>query len=214
MLYGSTNLQMRRRKNARCSVRSLPRRKIPMMRAPTWVLNQEQDILSGLASLTLLHFAIWPLCWCDYPSVSVISTGTPASSISHLYVSLFVYVNLSMRSLIIRQDIPYIRALRAIPREMRDKLPPEFLGILDIIVSLLLFLQEVSFSQKEVLTGHKHFPKVELLHHGIRDLALFYQERFHIKLPPLNSPLLLYRHIKRLAIPSRRNLKFLSQFCY
>ncbi|KAJ5278896.1 RNA polymerase I-specific transcription initiation factor Rrn7 [Penicillium angulare] len=34
-----------------------------------------------------------------------------------------------------------------------------------------------------------------------RDNAVFYQRKFGIELPPLNAPLILYRHIKRLGVP-------------
>ncbi|KAJ5315154.1 hypothetical protein N7476_005461 [Penicillium atrosanguineum] len=81
--------------------------------------------------------------------------------------------------LIIRQEIPYIRAVRSVPRDMRDKLPPELISLIDLV----------------------HLPKAEQIHTGCRDLVIYYQRRFEIALPPLNSPLILYRHIKRLAIP-------------
>ncbi|OQD75094.1 hypothetical protein PENDEC_c008G00131 [Penicillium decumbens] len=77
------------------------------------------------------------------------------------------------------KDIPYIRAVKSIPRDMRDKLPPEFIAIFDI----------------------GRIPKVEQIHSGCLDLAMYYQRRFGVALPPLNSPLLLYRHIRRLAVP-------------
>lgn len=39
-------------------------------------------------------------------------------------------------------DIPYIRITRSIPREMRDKLPQEYLSIIETTVSILvLFLR-------------------------------------------------------------------------
>ncbi|KAJ5586896.1 uncharacterized protein N7459_002661 [Penicillium hispanicum] len=103
--------------------------------------------------------------------------------------------------LIVRQDIPYIRAVRTIPREMRDKLPPEFLSILDIIVSSHLCPGATPPFSGNCIDTLKQLPKVEILHRGFRDLMLFYQQRFQIELPPLNLPLLLYRHIRRLAIP-------------
>ncbi|KAJ5157165.1 uncharacterized protein N7482_008265 [Penicillium canariense] len=99
--------------------------------------------------------------------------------------------------LIIRQDVPYIRATRAIPHEMRDKLPPEFFARLDI----------------------HQLPRIETLHRGFVQLALHYQRRFEIALPPLNSSLILYRHIKRLAVPidvyeTVKTLKGLVGFTY
>ncbi|KAJ5183312.1 hypothetical protein N7492_000928 [Penicillium capsulatum] len=81
--------------------------------------------------------------------------------------------------LIIRQEIPYIRSMRSLPAEMKNKLPPEFVARLDV----------------------NRLPKIENLHRGFLNIALYYQQRFGIILPPLNSTLVLYRHIKRLAIP-------------
>ena len=45
------------------------------------------------------------------------------------------YLLLSDR-LILRQDIPYIRPLKAVPREIKRQLPPEFTRILTVNVSL------------------------------------------------------------------------------
>ncbi|KAJ5893781.1 hypothetical protein N7495_005472 [Penicillium taxi] len=81
--------------------------------------------------------------------------------------------------LIILQDIPYIRALRNVPRDMKERLPPEFIEILEV----------------------NKLPQIEHLHRGFRDLLIYYQRQFDIALPALNSPIILYRYIKRLAIP-------------
>lgn len=45
-------------------------------------------------------------------------------------------------------------------------------------------------------------PKPERMHRGFIELGAFYSRRFGITLPPLNAPLVLYRHIKRMAVPS------------
>jgi RNA polymerase I-specific transcription initiation factor RRN7 len=37
-----------------------------------------------------------------------------------------------------REDIPFIRVLRSIPREMRDKLPQEYVALLETTVSFYL----------------------------------------------------------------------------
>ncbi|KAJ5713845.1 uncharacterized protein N7483_011026 [Penicillium malachiteum] len=84
-----------------------------------------------------------------------------------------------LHRLIVRQELPYIRALKTVPSEIKHKLPPEFVAILDI----------------------KKIPKLETLHRTCRDLAIFYQRKFGIVLPSMNSPIILYRHIKRLAVP-------------
>ncbi|KAJ5477441.1 hypothetical protein N7539_007585 [Penicillium diatomitis] len=81
--------------------------------------------------------------------------------------------------LVIRQDVPYIRVARLIPFEMRDKLPPELLARLEV----------------------HQLPRLESLHRAFVDLALQYRKRFEITVPPLNAPILLYRHLRRLALP-------------
>ncbi|OQE14333.1 hypothetical protein PENSTE_c036G04491 [Penicillium steckii] len=84
-----------------------------------------------------------------------------------------------LHRLIVRQEIPYIRATRAIPPEMSRKLPPEFIGMLEI----------------------NNIPKAERMHRCLVELGVFYRDRFGITLPRLNAPLVLYRHIKRMAVP-------------
>jgi hypothetical protein len=37
-----------------------------------------------------------------------------------------------------REEIPFIRVLRLIPREMRDKLPQEYISLLETTVSFYL----------------------------------------------------------------------------
>ncbi|KAJ5929098.1 RNA polymerase I-specific transcription initiation factor Rrn7 [Penicillium verhagenii] len=84
-----------------------------------------------------------------------------------------------LHRLVVRQDIPYLRVLRVVPLEIKRQLPPEFTKILTV----------------------KKVPKLEVLHRALRDMALLYQRDFGIVLPPMNSPIILYRHIKRLAVP-------------
>jgi hypothetical protein len=52
------------------------------------------------------------------------------------------------------------------------------------------------------MSTSQQLPKLETLHRAFVDLVLQYQQRFEIALPPINSNIILYRHIKRLAIPS------------
>lgn len=47
-------------------------------------------------------------------------------------------------------------------------------------------------------------PKPERMHRGFVELGVYYNRRFGIALPPLNMPLVLYRHIKRMAVPSMK----------
>ncbi|KAK4862581.1 hypothetical protein LT330_002714 [Penicillium expansum] len=81
--------------------------------------------------------------------------------------------------MIMRQKIPYARVLATIPREMRERLPPELTAILEV----------------------NTIPNAERFHRGILAIVLFYQRRFELELPALNSPMVLFRHIKRLALP-------------
>ncbi|CAG7977530.1 unnamed protein product [Penicillium nalgiovense] len=82
-------------------------------------------------------------------------------------------------NMIIRQEIPYARVLATIPRDMRDRLPPELTAILEV----------------------NTIPNAERFHRGVLAIVLFYQRRFELDLPPLNTPMVLFRHIKRLALP-------------
>ncbi|GAD92747.1 RNA polymerase I specific transcription initiation factor Rrn7 [Paecilomyces variotii No. 5] len=78
-----------------------------------------------------------------------------------------------------RQEIPFIRVVREIPREMRDRLPQEYIGALDT----------------------RRLLKAEHLHKIVLELAFLYNRKFSVGLPPLNSPLILFNHIKRLSLP-------------
>ncbi|CAP93511.1 Pc16g08410 [Penicillium rubens Wisconsin 54-1255] len=82
-------------------------------------------------------------------------------------------------NMIMRQEIPYARVLATIPRDMRDRLPPELTAILEV----------------------NTIPNAERFHRGVLAIVLFYQRRFELDLPPLNTPMLLFRHIRRLALP-------------
>ncbi|CAI7586987.1 unnamed protein product [Penicillium viridicatum] len=86
---------------------------------------------------------------------------------------------IDFHDMIMRQEIPYARALATVPREMRDRLPPELTAILEV----------------------NTIPNPDRFHRGIMALALFYQRRFELDLPALNSPMVIFRLIKRLALP-------------
>ncbi|KAJ5788546.1 hypothetical protein N7457_003536 [Penicillium paradoxum] len=81
--------------------------------------------------------------------------------------------------MVIQQDIPYARVLATVPREMRERLPQELTGILEV----------------------NKLPKPEHVHRSVKAILLFYQRRFGLELPSLNWPIILFRHIKRLALP-------------
>ncbi|PYI00158.1 RNA polymerase I-specific transcription initiation factor Rrn7 [Aspergillus ellipticus CBS 707.79] len=81
--------------------------------------------------------------------------------------------------MVMRGDVPYLRVVRDIPRDMRDNLPPEFISILE----------------------PRRLLQAEELHTAVGDLVLLYHSKFSMKFPSVNWPILLYRYIKRLAIP-------------
>ncbi|KAJ5374044.1 hypothetical protein N7517_006050 [Penicillium concentricum] len=81
--------------------------------------------------------------------------------------------------MIMRQKIPYARVLATVPREMRDRLPPELTAILEV----------------------NTIPDAQRFHRSVLAMVMFYQRRFELELPPLNSPMVLFRFIKRLALP-------------
>ncbi|KAE8374047.1 hypothetical protein BDV26DRAFT_270799 [Aspergillus bertholletiae] len=76
-------------------------------------------------------------------------------------------------------DIPYIRVTRSIPPEMRNKLPQEYLSIIETTRLL----------------------KAEHLHKAVLQLSLLYRHNFGIHFPALNLPPILYQYIRRLAVP-------------
>ena len=79
----------------------------------------------------------------------------------------------------VREDMPYIRAVRFIPAEMKGRLPAEYLLALDTTSPL----------------------KAGYLRKTIHNTCLLYHHHFQLDFPPLNMPLLLYKHIRGLALP-------------
>lgn len=116
---------------------------------------------------------------------------------------LLEWAILTFYSMIMRQEIPYARVLATVPREMKDRLPPELTAILEVNVSVVWLRN--TFWVVLGLTLTKTIPNPDRFHRGIMALALFYQRRFELDLPSLNSPMVLFRLIKRLALPSMRN---------
>ncbi|KAL8911200.1 MAG: hypothetical protein Q9171_003606 [Xanthocarpia ochracea] len=78
-----------------------------------------------------------------------------------------------------REDIPYVRAVRHIPRETRERLPPLYLNALDT-TSIL---------------------RADDLRKTVHELSLFYSQKFKMNFPVLNHPLVLFRHVRSLALP-------------
>ncbi|KAL4951473.1 hypothetical protein BDW69DRAFT_169995 [Aspergillus filifer] len=81
--------------------------------------------------------------------------------------------------MVLRSDIPYYRASNHVPHDMKDRLPPEHIALLETTRLL----------------------KAEDLHNAVFDLLLYYQRQFKVQFPPLNTPVLIYRLIRRLALP-------------
>lgn len=80
----------------------------------------------------------------------------------------------------IREDVPFIRAIRFVPAIIREKLPAEYSLMLDTTSPL---------ERDQIGTA-------------VNNLDFYYRHHFAINLPPLNAPLLLYKYIRELALPS------------
>ncbi len=79
----------------------------------------------------------------------------------------------------IREDMPFIRAIRYVPADIKEKLPAEYIMALDTTSA----------------------PELDQIRDAVNNLGRFYSHHFTIVLPPLNAPLLLFKLIKRLALP-------------
>ena len=77
------------------------------------------------------------------------------------------------------ENVPFVRAIRFVPSDMKRNLPPEFIHALDTTTPLA----------------------ADNLRKAIHELSLLYQYHFNLSLPPLNSPLLLTKYIRDLALP-------------
>lgn len=95
-------------------------------------------------------------------------------------------------------DVPYLRIIRLIPREMRDRLPQHYIALLETSVRCPIRYIALQDSNKSV----QRLPKNEHFHKATMELVLFYHRKFDVQFPPLNWPVLLYRYIKRLTLPS------------
>lgn len=79
----------------------------------------------------------------------------------------------------VREDIPFIRAVRFIPIAMKQRLPAQYLRALDTTSPL----------------------EPDNLRKTIHNLSLFYTYHFELVFPPLNFSLLLYKQIRNLSLP-------------
>ncbi|KAL1985585.1 hypothetical protein VTN96DRAFT_7565 [Rasamsonia emersonii] len=78
-----------------------------------------------------------------------------------------------------REEIPFIRAVKSVPREMRDRLPQGYLAGLDTPTLL----------------------NSERLHRVVGEMIIVYNRDFGVSFPPLNAPLMLFEYIRQLALP-------------
>lgn len=88
----------------------------------------------------------------------------------------------------VREDIPFIRAVRFVPAIMKQRLPAQYLKALDTTSPL----------------------ELDQLRKTIHNLSLFYTHHFALVFPPLNAPLLLYKQIRNLSLPITLHLKTLE----
>jgi RNA polymerase I-specific transcription initiation factor RRN7 len=78
-----------------------------------------------------------------------------------------------------QEDVPYIRAIRHVPAEMKDKLPGEYHEALDTSTVL----------------------RPEALQLGVSNLCTMYNRSYGLSIAPLNWPPMLYQYIERLSLP-------------
>lgn len=79
------------------------------------------------------------------------------------------------------EDIPYVRAIRFIPSILKQKLAAEYHHVLDTTSTL----------------------EPDSVQRIVHRLGMFYMRQFGIAFPALNFHLLLYKHIRELALPSK-----------
>ncbi|KAL9627709.1 MAG: hypothetical protein Q9204_006384, partial [Flavoplaca sp. TL-2023a] len=78
-----------------------------------------------------------------------------------------------------KEDIPYVRAVRHIPRWAKDRLPATYLMALDTKSTL----------------------EADDLRRTIHELSLFHHQHFDMAFPALNHTLVLFKHVRCLALP-------------
>ena len=68
-----------------------------------------------------------------------------------------------------------------VPKEMRSRLPPSLASALEIHAEL----------------------KGAMLHRRVLELVEYFYTEFEMTFPPLNYPLLIYKHMKDLGLPGK-----------
>lgn len=121
----------------------------------------------------------------DFTSRAVRSVSTPTiiQSLALCYMGIWLLrLPITLGDLInwVKQgELLYFRAIKEIPREMKDRLPGQYHHQLD---------------PQFQLTAKK-------LHHAVTATFLLYQKEFSMMFPPLNIPLQLFRCVEELALP-------------
>ncbi|KAH8804812.1 RNA polymerase I-specific transcription initiation factor-like protein rrn7 [Xylogone sp. PMI_703] len=77
------------------------------------------------------------------------------------------------------QELPYFRAIKEIPKEMRLHLPSHYHASLEVRSNM----------------------KGEDLQATTLEVVKFFNHHFEMEFPPLNTPLLIFRHIRDLGLP-------------
>ena len=77
------------------------------------------------------------------------------------------------------EDVPYIRAIRYVPAEMKEKLPGEYHEALDTMTIV----------------------RPETLQSGIMNLCCMYSRSYGMEILPLNTTPILYDYVKNLSLP-------------
>ncbi|PGH03775.1 ubiquitin-60S ribosomal protein L40 [Polytolypa hystricis UAMH7299] len=84
-----------------------------------------------------------------------------------------------IQSWILKDEVPFIRAIRFIPQEMKNRLPAVYHNVFET----------------------QTFPTGEQLQIAIAELVILYSREFGVSFPSINSPLILFAYIKQLSLP-------------
>ncbi|KAG5217557.1 RNA polymerase I-specific transcription initiation factor [Trichophyton interdigitale] len=84
-----------------------------------------------------------------------------------------------MQEWVAEDEIPFMRPLRFIPSDMKDRLPA---------------IYHIAFDTKNLPVGDQ-------IHRAVADLIMLYHRGFSIEFPAINSSLLLFSYVKQLALP-------------
>ncbi|RDL33685.1 Ubiquitin-like protein [Venustampulla echinocandica] len=80
---------------------------------------------------------------------------------------------------VVKDEMVYTRAIKEVPKEMRNRLPAQHYSALEIRAPL----------------------KGSSIHGVVLELVEFYNRQFDMEFPSLNSPLLIFKHVRDLGLP-------------